>query len=223
MTQRQAWAKLIQGSFSRFFEIYHQRVLKHHTFHSISSHSVTACWKGWRPWANYLMCHALAPAAEGRGKGRNLQDAEQGCLRWHHTPKHTAFVDRYPLNALPVLRVIGHPLRLHMAAQAKSKNLSCRNFVFLLKSVQKRVSFPNDSGRFPKWPSNTLLNYWSSSTEGTDQRKWLYQRAILTATMPLSILEDRFESNSSLCAIYKFPVLPLQSSNSRVRANLMES
>ena len=127
------------------------------------------------------MCRALEPTANGRGKGRNLQDAEQGYLRWHHTPKHTAFVGRYPLNALPVLRVISPPLSLHMAVQAKGKNLSCRNFVFLLKSVLKHASFPNDSGRFPRWPSNTLFNYWSSSKEGADQIKWLYQRAILTA------------------------------------------
>lgn len=155
------------------------------------------------------MCHALEPTAEGRGKGCKLQDAEQGFLRWHHTPKHTDFVDRYPLNGLPVLKATGHSLSPHMAGQAKSKNLSCRNFVFLLKSVQKHVSFPNGSGRFPNWPNNTLFNYGSSSMEGTDQRKWLYQRAILTAAMPLSILEDRFESNSSLCTIYEFPVLPI--------------
>ena len=33
--------------------------------------------------------------------------------------------------------------------------------------------------------------------------------AVLTAAMPLSILENRLESNSSICAIYEFPVLPI--------------
>ena len=37
--------------------------------------------------------------------------------------------------------------------------------------------------------------------ERTDQRKWLYQTAILTADMPLTILEDSLESNSSICAV----------------------
>ena len=37
--------------------------------------------------------------------------------------------------------------------------------------------------------------------ERTDQRKWLYQRAILTADVPLTILEDILENNSSICAV----------------------
>lgn len=53
----------------------------------------------------------------------------------------------------------------------------------------------------------TLFNYWSYSKEGTDRRKWLYQRAILTAAMPLHIQEDRLENNSSICAIFKFLLL----------------
>lgn len=76
------------------------------------------------------MCRALELAAEGRGKGLSLQDAEQGYLRWHHTPKYTFFVDRYPLNAWPILRIIGHPLSLHMAAQAKSKAFHVETLCF---------------------------------------------------------------------------------------------
>lgn len=167
------------------------------------------------------MCHTLETAAEGRGKRFHLQDAKQDYLGWPHKPKHTAFVDRYPLNALSVLRVIGHPLSLHMAVQAKSKNLSCRNFVFLLKSVLKCVSFPNDSGRFPRWPNNTLFNYWSSSKEGLTKEngfiKELYWQLLCLKYSRRQVWKQQL----SMCNIWISCSLHI-SNNSCVRTNLME-